>query len=118
MRRAVLAFLVALATSAVVWALSPVLTGHAEPWDAEGFFYFGSLTVAGLIAGGLVPQPLWAHYLGAVFGQLAYELIFLKLGPLFLIGAVFLLGYSLLFLVAAAIAAHVRLHYTARSSAA
>ena len=116
-RRAALAFLVASATSAVVWALSPALSGHAEPWDADGLFYIGSLLVAGLFAGALVPQPLWAHYLGAVFGQLAYEVIFLKIGPLILIGVVFLLGYSLLFLVAAAIAGYVRLRYTDNASA-
>ena len=80
--------------------------------------YFGSLIVAGVVAGALVPRPLWAHYLGAVFGQLIYELIFLKLGPLVLIGALFLLGDSLLFLAGAAAAAHVRLHYRAGSSAA
>lgn len=117
-RRTALAFLVAFATSATIWALSPVLTGQSEPWDVDGLFYFGSLVVAGAISGGLAPRPLWAHYVGAVVGQLAYELIFLKLGPLVLIGAVFLLCYSLLFLAAAAGAAYVRLHYTARSSAA
>ena len=117
-RRALSAFLIAFAMGAAIWALSPVLTGHAEPWDAEGVMYFVSLAVAGMITGALVPRPLWAHYLGAVLGQLTYELIFLKLGPLVLVGALFLLGYSLLFLAGAAIAAHVRLHFTAGSSAA
>lgn len=117
-RRAAFAFAIAFATGAGIWALSPVLTGHSEPWDAEGFMYFGSLIVAGVVAGALAPRPLWAHYLGAVFGQLTYELVFLKLGPLVLIGALFLLGYSLLFLAGAAVAAHVRLHYEAGSSAA
>lgn len=64
-RRAALAFLVSAAASALIWALSPLLTGHAEPWDAGWLFY-----------------P----------------------GPLVLLGAFFLLGYSAIFLLAAALA--------------
>ncbi len=94
-----------------------MFTGQAEPWDADGPFYVASLLIAGLGAGGLVPKPLWAHYLGAVVGQLTYEFLFLKVGPLFLLGAVFLLGYSLIFLLGAAIAAHVRFRYAKRSTA-
>jgi hypothetical protein len=41
-------------------------------------------------------------------GQLGYEVLFLRMGPLFIVGAVFLLAYSVLFLVAAGIAAHLR----------
>jgi len=53
-----------------------------------------------------------AHYLGSVVGQLTYELIFLKIGPLVLVGIVFLLGYSVVFLLAAAIAGRVRSYFT------
>src|SRR6266545_4387384 len=86
---AIPAFLVALLASALVWGLSPLITGHLEPWDADGLYYVGALTVTGIVTGGLFPRPLWAHYLGSVVGQLTYELIFLKLGPLFLLGFVF-----------------------------
>jgi len=92
--------------------LSPLMTGHLEPWDADGLYYVGALTVTGIVTGGLLPRPLWAHYLGSVVGQLTYELIFLKLGPLFFLGIVFLLGYSVVFLVAAAITARVRVYFT------
>jgi hypothetical protein len=109
-------FLVALVASALVWGLSPLMTGHLEPWDADGLYYVGALTVTGIVTGGLLPRPLWAHYLGSVVGQLTYELIFLKLGPLFLLGIVFLLGYSVVFLVAAAIAARVRVYFTRSTS--
>jgi hypothetical protein len=109
------AFLVALVASALVWGLSPLVTGHLEPWDADGLYYVGALTVTGIVAGGFFPRPLWAHYLGSIVGQLTYELIFLKLGPLFLVGIVFLLAYSVVFLVAAAIAARVRVYF-ARST--
>lgn len=117
-RRSALTFLVAVVASALVWASSSWLTGYREPWDAEGPFYIVALVVAGSVAGALAPKPIWAHYLGAFVGQLIYELLFLKLGPLFLVGIVFLLGYSVVFFLAAAVAAHVRLRYTGRSSVA
>jgi hypothetical protein len=67
----------------------------------------------GLTSAALMPRPLWVLYPGAVLGQLAYEAIFLDIGPLFLLGAVFLLGYSLVFLYNAALAAYVGLRLTA-----
>jgi hypothetical protein len=100
--------LVSAIAGALVWALSPWLTGHREPWDADGFFYVGALIVAGSAAGAITPRPLWALYLGALTGQLGYELIFLRLGPLFFLGAAFLLGYSVIFLAAAALAGTIR----------
>lgn len=109
-RPTALTFLISVVASALVWAFSPFLNGYAEPWDADGLSYVGALVVAGLSAGALAPRPLWAHYWGAVVGQLAYEMLFLNIGPLLLIGLVFLLGYSLVFLAAAAMAAYVRLN--------
>ena len=102
-KRALLAVLVAAGLSAAIWALSIPLTGEAEPWDAESPYYFVALAVAGGVSSAIVPRHLWAHYLGAVLGQIAYELAFLKLGPLFPLGLVFLAGYSLIFLAAAAL---------------
>jgi hypothetical protein len=106
--RVLLALVVSAALSATVWALSIPLTGKGEPWDAESPYYFVALAVAGAISGAVVPKRLWAHYLGAILGQVAYELAFLKLGPLFVIGLVFLAGYSLIFVAAAAIVASLR----------
>jgi hypothetical protein len=85
-----------------------LLSGHREPWDAEGLFYVVALFVAGLLAGLLAPRPLWAHYLGALLGQLGYEALFLTIGPLFVLGALFLIAYSCIFLVSAAVAGRVR----------
>jgi hypothetical protein len=101
-----------------IWAISPWATGHKEPWDAEGLFYAASLIAGGLISGLVIPRPLWAQYAGSVAGQLSYELLFLKIGPLFLIGAVFLLGYSLLFLAGAFVGSRVRLYFSDRPSVA
>jgi len=50
-RQSTLAFLVSAVASALIWAVSPLLTGHAEPWDADGLFYVACLVVAGLGAG-------------------------------------------------------------------
>ena len=107
-RPAAFAFLASAILGALIWALSPLLTGQAEPWDADGPIYVIALVAAGLIAGAFIPKSLWAHYLGSVVGQLGYEALFLNIGPLFLLGAVFLLGYSAIFLTAAAAAAYVR----------
>jgi hypothetical protein len=109
-----LTVIVSVVASASVWALSPLLAGHPEPWDADGLFYVAALVVAGSIAGLLAPRPLWAHYLGALVGQLGYEALFPPVGPLFVLGVAFLLGYSLIFLVAAALAAAVRARFRSR----
>ena len=73
--------LISMTTSALVWGLAPLLTGHREPWDADGYYYPVALLISGASAGVISPRPLWAHYVGAIMGQLAYELIFLPVGP-------------------------------------
>jgi hypothetical protein len=103
MLRAWRPFLAATACAAIVWALSPWLAGHREPWDAESYYYPLALVVAGAIAGYVAPRPLWAHYVGAVVGQIAFQAVVLRIGPQFLLGVAFLLGYSLVFLLGAAI---------------
>ena len=110
-----LTFLVAAVAAVMPWVASPWLTGHREPWDADGLFYIAALVVAGALAGLLAPQPLWAHYLGAFIGQLGYEIIFLRVGPLFILGALFLLGYCVIFVVAAALAGHLRARLSGRA---
>ena len=103
--------LIAAGVGGLVWALSPWLSGHHEPWDAEGFYYAAALAVAGAVSGLVSPRPIWAQYLGAVLGQAAFELIFLPGGPLFLLGVAFMLGYSLIFVVTAALAGYLRLRF-------
>ncbi len=116
--RTALAVVLAALLGAAVWAASPLVSGHEEPWDGDGLFYIGSLAAAGLISGLSIPKPLWTHYVGSVAGQLTYQLVFLPLGPLLLLGVVFLLGYSLLFLAGAAIGSALRRHFDARTTAA
>ena len=71
-RRAWITFLLAAFVSAAIWLLTPMLTNKREPWDVEGSFYLVALTIAGAVAGAIAPRPLWAHYAGAVAGQLGY----------------------------------------------
>ena len=93
---------------AVIWAVSPVVTGSAEPWDAESPYYFVSLFVAGAIVGLLCPRHIWSAFLGIVVGQLVYLLVFLPSGPLLPLGVLFLLGYGLLSLLGAVLASRLR----------
>ena len=107
--RLVLAVVLSASLAAVIWALSVPITGYKEPWDAEGpYYYLMGLAIAGAVSGAAIPRHLWAHYVGAVLGQVAYGLAFLKLGPLFIVGLAFLAGYTILFVVAAAIASLLR----------
>ena len=104
----VLTFLIASAAAFAVWALSPWFTGFKEPWDAPGFYYSAALLLAGMLSGVINAKPLWAHYLGSIFGQLFYAVVFLPFGPLAVVGLLFLALWSLLFLAGAYLGALVR----------
>ena len=106
-RSAMLAFANAALMCALVWVASPWFTGRREPWDADSSFYFSGLVIAGAVTGVLTPKPAWALYLGAIAGQLSYQVLFLKVGPLFPLGALFLMGYCLVFLAAAALVGYI-----------
>ena len=109
---------VAAVTSAIVWALSPWVVGEREPWDVDSPYYLLALAAAGAVSGTLAPRPLWAHYVGAVLGQALYMAYFLSTGPMFLLGVVLLLGYSLVFVAAAAVTGYLRVKLSARPSGA
>lgn len=87
---------------ALIWALSPTITGYTEPWDAKSAYYFVALFIAGALAAIPNKQPLWAIYVGILLGQFLFTLFFLSFGPLLPVGIVFLAAYSLLSLLAAA----------------
>ncbi len=107
-RSSLLAFLVASAAAFIVWALSPWFTGYPEPWDATGIYYYVALLALGTASGLIAGKPLWAQYVGGVFGQLLYGLLFLPLGPLAAVGLLFLAMWSLLFLAGAYVGSRVR----------
>ena len=66
---------------AIIWAMSPVISGAIEPWDAESPYYVVSLFIAGAVVGLLQPKNIWAIYIGIVIGQLIYMAVFLAAGP-------------------------------------
>jgi hypothetical protein len=111
------AFILSAVTAAAVWALSVPLTGKTEPWDAEGFYYFAALAIAGAVSAFVIPKHLTAHYAGAVVGQVAYELLFLEMGALFVLGLLFLMSYGIIFLGAAALVARIRRRGTNEATA-
>ena len=84
---------------AIVWFLSPYITGEVEPWDAFPLFYLVSLIIAGIIAAIPKTASLASIYVGAIVGQFLYMLVFLPSGPLILVGVFSLAIYSLLTLV-------------------
>ncbi len=59
MKRSVLrSFLLATLAGAAIWSLSPLLTGHVEPWDAGGLYYTVALALDGGLCGFVSPKPL------------------------------------------------------------
>jgi hypothetical protein len=86
-----LSFAIGIAAGAFVWAASPALTGHQEPWDADSGFYFAYLLCVGLVAGLLVPRTFWACPLGIYLGQAAAMLLLLEFGSLAPLGLVIVL---------------------------
>ncbi len=105
---AIAAFLLAAVAGAAIWVLSPLLAGHAEPWDAGEYYFHVALLSAGAVTGALTPRPLWAIYLGAALGQALYEAVAIGVDGLYLLGLAFLLVYSLEFLAGAVIAGALR----------
>ena len=63
-------FIAALIMGIVIWIASPLVTGTAEPWDAESPFYFVSLLGAGAVAGALgSPNKWWRWPVAIYLGQ-------------------------------------------------
>ena len=81
---------------ALIWFASPYLSGELEPWDSETFYYVGSLFIGGIILGLYNSEKIWGYAIGIFLGQIIYILLFLPLGPLILIGILYLAGSSLI----------------------
>jgi hypothetical protein len=62
-------FFVAATFGFCIWAFSPLLTGHNEPWDSEYPFYILVSLGGGVGLGLLAPRYITACYLGVWFGQ-------------------------------------------------
>ncbi|WP_245962076.1 hypothetical protein [Stutzerimonas urumqiensis] len=101
-------FLIATVATFAVWALSPWLTGHVEPWDADGWYYAVALVLSGVLSGLLAPKPLWALYLGGMAGQVLYLLLLRPIDPLLGVGLLFVSLWSLVFVTGGFIGGRLR----------
>lgn len=101
-------FAIAFVAGAVIWLLSPLVTGHAEPWDAGGAYYFAALLVAGAVTGWLCPRRIAPVLPGIALGQFAYMLLVLPIGSLWAVGFAALFVYGLVALGAAFASARLR----------
>jgi hypothetical protein len=91
-----------------IWGFSQSVTGEVEPWDADVKYYILSLFGVGIITGAVIPKNVWLVYLGVVFGQLLYMIIFIGSGPLLPLGVIVLCGYALISFAGAAFVARFR----------
>ena len=63
-------FVLAILLGAIIWALSPSVTGYAEPWDSQSPYYLLSLLMSGLVVGLVGPRRyFWLWPIGIVVGQ-------------------------------------------------
>jgi hypothetical protein len=106
------AFLLGTALGVAIWLLSPFVTGHREPWDAEGGYYFSALLLAGVLGGLVLPEYWGSLAIGIFAGQAAVlvggVVVEPASGGLWPLGLVFLAFYSVVGLVGAAIGTGLR----------
>ena len=97
-RTTITVFTISISMGALIWFLSPMLTGHLEPWDSRISYYVVSLFLSGSILGLFVRRRFWIVPCGVVVGQLFYMLLLslLHSGPLVVLGVFYLIGSSLL----------------------
>jgi hypothetical protein len=97
---------------ALIWPLSPMFTGHREPWDSDSGYYWIALTTAGFLPACFSSTRFVLCAIGAWLGQ-AVSFLFIILGSaqpsgaLWPVGLVLLCGYSLLGLAGAALGTRV-----------
>jgi hypothetical protein len=100
-------FVIGLACGAIIWVLSPLITGQAEPWDAAGAYYPGALFIAGLLASLALPGNAGRVALGIFAGQglvlIGRVIADPSSGGLWPLGILFLGLYSVLALIGAVV---------------
>ena len=70
------AIILAAIGGALVWGLSPRLTGELEPWDSTSGYYGLGIAVASALGGLLAGRRLWLPIIGTYLGQVIYCLLF------------------------------------------
>jgi len=110
-RRLLISLGIGLALGAAIWALSPAITGAAEPWDADQPYLLVSLLLAGIVGQFAYPGNIWAMVGGLFAGQLFFMVTFLGVGPLILVGVGVLVVYSIAALFGAYVGLRLRRHF-------
>ena len=104
-------FSLSMLMGALIWFLSPLLTGHREPWDANSPFYPLALVTAGFIPACFSARRFWIWAVGVGLGQMIafLALMLRESGSLWPLGLVFLCFSSILSLAGAGLGAGVHL---------
>lgn len=97
----------------LIWALSPILACHREPWDAEGPYYMISLFIAGLVPALIEPRQFWIWPIGVYLGQILFivggSFLWTSAGAnLAVVGVVLLVLYMLPTIIGAGVGAAIR----------
>jgi len=98
---------------ALIWILSPILTGEIEPWESF-YLYSFALFLAGFLPASFSAQRSWLAAVGAWLGQMAASYLVLypaePFGPsMWPLGLLFVCLFSLLSVVGAGVGAVVHL---------
>ena len=93
---------------ALIWILSPLLTGAVMPADEHPNYYTLSLLFAGVVIGILFPKRLKAVFGGVVLGQLIYAFTFLPIGSTAGAGIIYVSLYGVLSVAGAIIGSWIR----------
>ena len=106
----------AAAAGAALWALSPLIAGRREPWDAQMPYYWIGLAALGVAFAYYTSRrpALPLIMLGLYLGQLAWGLLVLGAGNLLPLGLVALAVY----LIPAYVAARLTYWWIERGTAA
>ncbi|MGA3286124.1 MAG: hypothetical protein ABSD46_01715 [Bacteroidota bacterium] len=92
-----LALLLSIVWGALIWVLSPYIAGTREPWDAASYHLY-ALFIGGLLTGSIAPKYFWLSPFGIIIGQFViffFKILFVNSGPLWPIGAMFLIMSSI-----------------------
>ena len=92
----IIAFLISILAGTLIWALSPRITGHLEPWDSDSIYFSGSIAFFSLCLGVILPRSALPITTGLILGQFGFMLIALPSGPLWPIGLLTLIIYSVI----------------------
>lgn len=108
-----LVFSSAAVLGALIWLLSPILTGASEPWESF-YVYSLALFLAGFLPACFSARRSWLAAVGACLGQIAasYPVLFPAdpFGPsLWPLGLLFVCLFSLLSVVGAGVGAAVHM---------